>query len=127
MLTVTMPLTVAPLAGLVIDPVSAGGGATVTETLAVAMRPAPSVTLRFSVWAPLATPPVFHAYVALEPLLTLWVDSVAALSSLRTNWVGDPWAGPAARLNVTAPLRLAPAARLVIAASSPGCLGPLRP
>src|SRR5207237_8389507 len=92
MLTVTMPLTVAPLAGLVIDPVSAGGGATVTETLAVAMRPAPSVTLRFSVWAPLATPPVFHAYVALEPLLTLWVDSVAALSSLRTNWVGDPWA-----------------------------------
>ena len=60
MLTVTMPLTVAPLAGLVIDAVS-GDDATVTEMLAVAVRPAPSVTPRFSVWAPAATPPVFHA------------------------------------------------------------------
>ena len=61
MLTVTVPLTVAPLAGLVIDAVSAGGGATVTDTAAVAVRPAPSVTLRFSVWAPVATALVSQA------------------------------------------------------------------
>src|SRR5437660_62384 len=120
MLPVTVPVTVAPLAGLVIDAVSAGGGATVTETLAVAVRPAPSVTPRFSVWVPAATPLVFHAYVALEPPLTLWVDSVVALSSLRTNWVGDPWALPAVMLTVTVPLTLAPLAGLVIDAVSAG-------
>src|SRR5207253_1150592 len=120
MLTVTVPLTVAPPAGLVIDAVSAGGGATVTDTAAVAVRPAPSVTLRFSEWAPLATALVSQPYVAVAPALTLWVESVVALSSWRTNWVGEPWALPAAMLTVTVPLTVARLAGLVIDAVSAG-------
>jgi hypothetical protein len=34
---------------------------TVTVTLALADRPAPSITVRFSVWLPLATPVVVQA------------------------------------------------------------------
>src|SRR5438105_15937453 len=100
MFTMTVPVTDAPFAGLVIEAVSAGGGATVTDTAAVAVRPAPSVTLRFSVWAPVATALVSHAYVAVAPLATLWVESVVALSSWRTNCVGEPWALPVAMLTV---------------------------
>src|SRR5207253_2725145 len=109
------------------EAVSAGGGATVTDTAAVAVRPAPSVTLRFSVWAPVATALVSHAYVAVAPLATLWVESVVALSSWRTNCVGEPWALPAAMLTVTMPLTVAPLAGLVIDAASGGGVAPPAP
>ncbi len=62
-----MPLTVAPFDGLVTNtfsvPVGGGGVplATVTPTPAVARTPAASVTVTPSVWAPLATPALFHA------------------------------------------------------------------
>ena len=60
-----MPLTVAPFDGLVMNTFSVPVGgvplATVTPTPAVARTPAASVTVTPSVWAPLATPALFHA------------------------------------------------------------------
>src|SRR5438067_7399409 len=70
----------APFEGLVI--VTVGGVVspvpvlfdTVMLTDAVAVRPAPSVAAKLSVWAPLATAFVVHAEVAVDPLLLLWLD-----------------------------------------------------
>ena len=56
----------------------------------------------------------------MEPLLTLWLESVVALSSLRTNCVGEPCALPAAMLTVTVPLTVAPLTGLVIEAVNGG-------
>ena len=60
-----------PLAGLVIVTVGGVGSAppllTVTVTAAMAVRPAASVTVRFSVWLPAGTPVVFHEAVAVLP------------------------------------------------------------
>jgi hypothetical protein len=94
--------------------------ATVIDTAAVAVRPAPSVTVRFKVWAPFDVVVVFHEYVADVPLGMLCDDSVVALSSLRTNWVGDPWMLLAVMLTVTVPLTVEPLVGLVIAAPSAG-------
>src|SRR5437762_2783194 len=91
MFTVTVPLIVLPFAGLVIAAEGGGGGAlTVALPVAVAVRPAPSVTVRSSVCVPGGTALAFHAYVAVLPLATLCVDSVVVLSCFSTNWVGVP-------------------------------------
>src|SRR5687767_14876231 len=91
---------------------------TVTETVAVAVRPAPSVTVRFSVWVPLVRPVVFQLVLAVEPL-TLWLKMVAPLSTLRTNEVGEPCTLLALMVTGTAlPLTVAPLAGLLIAAPS---------
>src|ERR1051325_10696523 len=100
-----------------------GGLLTVTVTDAVAVRPAPSVTVRSSVCVPFGTgvvPFVLHAYVAVVPLVTLCVDSVVALSCLRTNCVGEPCALVAAMFTVTVPLTVLPPAGLVIDAVNAG-------
>src|SRR5687767_2857928 len=91
---------------------------TVTETVAVAVRPALSVTVRFSVWVPLVRPVVFQLVLAVEPL-TLWLKMVAPLSTWRTNEVGEPCGLLALMLTGTAaPLTVAPLAGAVIAAPS---------
>ena len=124
----------APFAGLVI--VTDGGTVsgppvgftTLTVMAAVAVRPAPSVTVRFTVCVVLAAVVVSQLAEAVGPL-TLWLESVAALSSWSRNWVGEPWALPAAIVTVTVPLALAPLAGLVIEAVSAGGGGvpPLAP
>src|SRR5438094_3672460 len=64
---------------------------TLTAIAAVAVRPAPSVTVRFSVWLPFPAVVVSHEYVALVPLGMLCVESAGfALLSRRTNCVGEP-------------------------------------
>lgn len=70
MLTQTTPLTVAPEAGLVMKTFRTDGGelATVTVRLALAVRPAESVTVAVRVWAPLATVVVFQAKEAAVPV-----------------------------------------------------------
>src|SRR6266404_2033907 len=64
----TVPVTVAPAAGLVMNtlsvPVPPPLLLTVTPRVTVAVCPAPSRTVRPSVWAPSATVVVFHANVA---------------------------------------------------------------
>ena len=62
--TVTVPATVAPAAGLVNDAASGGGGepfCTVTPREVEAEPLCESVTVRPSVWLPLATVVVFQA------------------------------------------------------------------
>src|SRR5437764_1247784 len=131
--TVTLSLAVAvtvmllpvhvPLDGLVIATV---GGvrsppllfATVTLSVAVAVRPAPSVTASVRVWTPSRTRFVTQAYVAVEPLLTLWLESVVVLSRVSTNCVGVPWALVAAMFTGTVLLMVLPLNGLVIAAVS---------
>lgn len=70
--TVVVPLTVAPSVGLVIDAVSGGvvEFETVTERVALAERPVASVTVNASVWVPLVMVVVSHGYVADVPLTT---------------------------------------------------------
>src|SRR5687767_1083021 len=93
---------------------------TVTETVAVAVRPAPSVTVRFSVWVPLVRPVVFQLVLAVEPL-TLWLKMVAPLSTLRPNEVGEPCGLLALMLTGTAaPRTVAPFAGAVMAAPRGG-------
>jgi hypothetical protein len=81
-----VPLTVAPLTGAVRATVRlpvGGGGAggvdatfeTVTVRVAVAVRPAESVTVAVSVWLPLATPVVFQAY---EGAVATWAPSTVS-------------------------------------------------
>src|SRR5687768_749486 len=95
---------------------------TVTETVAVAVRPALSVTVRFSVWVPLVRPVVVQVVLAVEPL-TLWLKMVAPLSTLRTNEVGEPCALLALMLTGTAaPLTVAPFAGAVMAAPRAGAV-----
>src|SRR5688500_3772770 len=117
-----LPLTVAPSAGNWIDAVNAPGAAPVLETVtvrvAVAVRPTLSVTVSPSVCAPLATPAVFHAYVAVVALTVCRETSVP--STVSTN-VTAPVGLPADIRTVVVPLTVAPAAGAVNAAVSGGC------
>src|ERR671924_7688 len=95
MLMVTVPLTVAPLAGLVIAAPSGGGGGvpefeTFTVIVVVAVRPA---------WLPFARVVVFHVAVAVDPV-TLWLEIVVVPVCSR-NEVGEPWTFDADMLMVT--------------------------
>src|SRR5438445_5838226 len=119
----------APFEGLVI--VTDGGVvsvpplpfSTLTVMAVIAVRPMPSVTVRFRVCVALAAVVVSQLAAAVEPL-TLWLESVAALSSLSRNWVSEPCGLPAAMLTVTPPLTVAPLTGLVIEAVSAGGGGP---
>src|SRR5437588_1359337 len=92
--TMSMLLPVhAPFDGLVIATV---GGVvspvpvpfdTVMLTDAVAVLPAASVAVKFSVWGPLVVVVVFHVVDAVVPL-TLWLYSIVPLSSFSTNSLG---------------------------------------
>src|SRR2546430_823091 len=103
-----------PLDGLVIATV---GGvrsppllfATVTLSVAVAVRPAPSVTASVRVWTPSRTRFVTQAYVAVEPLLTLWLESVVLLST-GSRVIGRPRGWPMRLLSggVSGPLQSLP-------------------
>src|SRR5215831_2768711 len=99
---------------------------TVTGMAADAVRPAPSVTIRLSVWLPFGTPVVFQLAVAVAPL-TLWLEIVVLLSSFSTNDVGEPCALVADIPTVTVPLTVAPLAGLVIAALRGGGVPPPPP
>src|SRR5687768_7499788 len=93
---------------------------TVTVIAAVAVRPAPSVTVRFSVWAPLVRPVVFQVVVAVDAE-ALPLKMVAPLSTLSTNAIGVPCALLALMPTATlAPLTVAPLAGLVIDAPRGG-------
>src|SRR3989442_10144226 len=106
--------------GFTVSPPPDGGSVTVTLTLAVAVRFAASVTVRFSVCVPRGTALVSQLYEAVEPV-TLWSESVIALSCLSTKRVGEPCAFAAPMLTVTAPLTLWPFVGLKIdAVSVPG-------
>jgi hypothetical protein len=74
----TVPLTACPGVGVVSATVSEPVEplATVTDRAAPAVRPPPSVTLRLSVWAPLAYPVVSHVNEAVVPG-PLWLRTAA--------------------------------------------------
>src|SRR5262245_4732219 len=82
----------------------------VTVRLAVAVRPAPSVTVTVKVRGPLATVSVFQAYAATAPS-TVCVDTTAP-STLSVN-VDAPLAPVEARPTVVVPLTVAPSAGAV--------------
>src|SRR2546425_4878088 len=136
--TVTVPLTVAPLAGLVkltvsgaggggsVPPVGGGGGGgggdvvfcTVTVIVAVTVRPAASLALSASVWLPLARALVFQANEAVVPA-TVWVEARVP-SMVRRNVFEAPEAPPTSMPTVTVPLTVAPLAGLMKRAVSGG-------
>src|SRR2546427_6515433 len=121
--TATVPLTVAPAAGLVKAAVSGGLVPpplllTVTPRVAVAVRPAPSRTVRPSVCAPSATLVVFHANVA-EVAVPAAVKTCAP-STVSVNVIGVPEAPVSGMPTLTLPLTVALGAGLVKAGVSVG-------
>src|SRR2546429_32965 len=109
MLTGTVPVTVAPSAGLVMDALSVC--ATVMCRMAVAVRPAPSRTVRPSVCGPSATLVEFQsndAVVAVPEVVKTW-----APSTVRVNTIGVPLAPDSLMPTVTVPVTVAPSAGLV--------------
>ena len=120
---VTVPVTVAPAAGLVNeapsgDPTPPPLLLTVTPLVVVAVRPAPSRTVSPSVCGPSATVVVVHANVAVAALpeaVKTWPPSTVSV-----NVIGAPDAPASLMPMLTVPLTVALAAGLVNAAVSVG-------
>src|SRR5436309_2738799 len=95
-------------------PDGGGGGValfTVTERAAVAVRPAPSRTIRFRVCGPLPTLALFQVYeaaVAVPVAVKTWVESTSSV-----NVIGVPLAPVSDMPTVTVPPTVAPSAGLV--------------
>src|SRR5256886_9213805 len=109
--TVIVPPTVAPSVGLVIVTEIGVGCFTVTLRVAVAVRPAPSRTVRPSVCGPSATLLEFQlndAVVAVPEVVNTWLPS-----TVRVNTIGVPLAPDSLMPTVTVPPTVAPSAGLV--------------
>ena len=116
--TLVEPLTDSPGAGRKNEATS--GAATVTVRLAVAVAPVPSVTVRPSVCAPVASPAVFQANVAVvaaPETVKAWAPSMVSV-----NVIGVPPASVAAMPMSTVPLTGEFAAGLVKKAVSRGAV-----
>ena len=111
MLTDTAPLTVAPSPGAVNDALR--GPAMTMLRVAVAVCPAPSCTVRFSVWAPAGTPVVSQLNEAVEV-----VPEVVKIGLPRSSRCSVQLMVPVKPLSliptVTVPLTVEPSAGLVI-------------
>src|SRR5438309_3236690 len=116
--TVVVPLTVAPSAGLVNWSAGSIEAATVTWRAAVAVLPAPSRTVRFSVWGPAGTLE-FHPNdaVVAGPEVEKIGDPPSTDS---VKLIGVPLALVADIPTVTMPLTVAPSPGLVNEAVSGG-------
>ena len=107
-----VPPTVAPSVGLVICTTGGGGVVTVTLRVAIAVRPAPSWTVRFSVCAPLGMLLEFQPNDAVVAAPEL--EKIGAPPSTESvKLIGVPLAPFAAIPTVTMPLTVAPSAGLV--------------
>src|SRR6267143_285749 len=110
--TGTVPPTVAPSVGVVIDAVS-GGGETLTLRIAVAVRPAPSCTVSCSWCDPAGTPDVSQlndAVLAVPDVEKIGVEP----PSSRSVQVIVPVPPVSLMLTGTVPLTVAPSVGLVI-------------
>jgi hypothetical protein len=121
----TVPLTVLPVRGWVmktlIDPGGGGGGVvfvTLTGRVAVAVRPAPSRTVRLRVWLPSPTVVVFQLNDALAADPD--VAKTCVPSTVRVNAIGVPFAPVADMSTLTEPLTAAPLVGLVNEAARVG-------
>src|SRR6266850_1862067 len=115
---VTTPVTLAPSAGLVNDAVSGGGSVTVTLRVAVAVRPAPSRTVRPRVCGPLGTLLAFQLNDAVAAVPEVVKTCVPSTVSVKT--IGVPLAPVSDIPTVTLPNTVAPSAGLVNDATSGG-------
>jgi len=110
--TVIVPPTVAPSAGVVICTIGGGRSVTVTWSTAFAVRPAPSWTMRLSVWAPVDTLLEFQPNDAVVAAPEV-VKTGEPPSTDSVKVIGVPLAPVADIPTVAIPLTVAPSAGLV--------------